>query len=238
MTSMTTHSERRDAHSLPSYDLYGLVHKGLRGELCALLTRMAALAPGDHKGLQVILDDLQGVLYMCTSHGSHEDRHYHTALEARRAGASDFLNDTHAQLEADIGALQDLSAQLAAAPDAGDPGLLRSLYLRYSAFVGRNLMHMAEEEERAQRLFEQLYSAAELPGIHANLLRAIGPEEKLASLRAMLLAVNPQERLQLLDVAQVQLPARAWSELLTTLRRCLPAAELQAIAGRYSERPA
>jgi hypothetical protein len=225
----------RSNYALPKYDLYGIFHKGLRGELCSLLARMAAHSPADRHDLQMILDDLEGVLYMCVSHGSHEDRHYHPALEARRASASEFLNDAHTLLEADVAALHGLSAQLAAATDAGEFGLFRALYLRYSAFVGRNLMHMAEEETRAQTLFEQLYQPEELPIIHLNLLRAIGPEEKLASLRAMLNAVNAQERMQLLELAQAQLPRETWCELLAKLQARLPAAELRAIAQRYPD---
>jgi hypothetical protein len=223
------------AQALPKYDLYGMVHKGLRGELCALLARMAAHSPAARNDLQMILDDLEGVLYICVNHGSHEDRHYHPALEARRAGSSEFLNDTHALLEADVAALHELSAQLSAATDGGEFGLFRALYLRYSAFVGRNLLHMAEEETRAQALFEQLYEPEELPIIHMNLLRAIGPEDKLASLRAMLHAVNAQERMQLLELAHAQLPREIWCDLLANLRARLPATELRAIAQRYPD---
>jgi hypothetical protein len=222
-------------YPLPSFDMYGLVHKGLRWQLCELLTRMAAhdAHAADTQSLAMILDDLEGVLYMCVSHGSHEDAHYHPALEARRVGSSLFLHDSHAQLEQDMTALQALSAQLSASMNTPSPALFRTLYLRYGAFVGRNLTHMAEEEQRAQTLFDALYTSDELAIVHATLLRAIGPEEKLASLRAMLRGVNPAERLQLLDMAHALLPAEIWSDVLAQMRT-LPEREWRAIELRYA----
>jgi hypothetical protein len=198
-------------HDLPQVDIYGLVHKGLRWTLCSLLTRMAMDDPAEPDNLQKALDDLEGLLYMCVSHGMHEDRHLHPAIEVRRPGAAAWLHASHAELEREMAALRELAQQLSAASDAHVPELWRALYLRYSAFVGRNLVHMAEEELSAQTLLDELYSTQELQGIQANLLRSIGPEEKLAFLRAMLSGANPAERLRLLDMAHEQLPAEAWS---------------------------
>jgi hypothetical protein len=221
------------APELPQVDIYGLVHKGLRWSLCNLLTRMATHDPADADNLQMALDDLEGLLYMCLSHGTHEDRHLHPAIEVRRPGGAAFLHATHDELEREMALLRELSQQLAAASEASVPSLWRALYVRYSAFVGRNLLHMAEEELRSQALLDELYSVREQQSIHTNLLRSIGPEEKLAFLRAMLNGANPAERLRLLDMAHEQLPVEVWSSVLLGIRSQVSETERRQIEQRY-----
>jgi hypothetical protein len=233
VTNATPHTQhdRSDAR-MPAYDLYGPVHKGLRWSLASLITRLGTCPWNDPQSVQMALDDLEGVLYVCERHAAHEDRSVHVALEARRAGSTTSLGGAHERLETMIGELRALAAAFSSAPSSAQPGLWRTLYLRYAAFAGENLAHMSEEELVVQPLLEALYSLPELMQIHRELLSGIGPEEQAANMRVMVLGATPDERVTLLSRVKAVVPPPAFGALLNSLRGSLGAADFAALAAR------
>jgi hypothetical protein len=213
----------------PRVDAYGTVHKGLRSALCSVLTGLGRCDASDASALQQSLDDLEGVLYMCTVHAEHEDAVIIPALEAARAGAAARLSATHAEQERDIAQLRALAAELSSSSAAQRPALLRRLHLRYAAFVGANLMHMTEEEEFAQPLLEARYTSAEIEAMLARIRGALGPEESFAFMRVMLPSIAPSERAQLLAGLRRGMPLPVRKTLAGMLRSQLPQAEIAAL---------
>jgi hypothetical protein len=130
------------ASRLPSFDLYGAVHRGLRWAHANLMLRLGSTSPGDDgTHTERVLAELGSFLDLCTVHLNLEDRHYHPAPERRRAGASAALADAHAHHYAALAALRALLATAGT-----DPARWRGLYLRYASFVAEDLLHMGEEE--------------------------------------------------------------------------------------------
>lgn len=185
-------------YCLPLVDLYGPVHKGLRLVLTELLNRMARTDTSDCDATERAVDDLDGLLYLCERHAEHESRHLHRAVELRRAGGSAALSHDHEQQRLEVLSLRSLALGLSTADEAERPRLWRALQLRFSRFVGENLVHMANEEERLQRELERLYDAGELAAIHGALVGSIGPEEMQAFMQPMLRAASPSERAAML----------------------------------------
>jgi len=200
-------------YHLPALDLYGAVHKGLRLGMLELVTRLARNDVDDCNAARRAIDDLDGLLYMCERHAEHEDRHLHRAVELRRAGGSAAFALDHERQRKEVLDLRALALATTSADPAERPRLWRALQLRYSRFVGENLVHMAEEEERMQRQLEQLYDTDELAAIQRGLVGGIGPDEMLAWTRLMLRAATPRERTLMLERMRNILPASVLEDL-------------------------
>ena len=223
---------RNPGPRLPTVDLYGPVHKGLRWALTTLLTRMGAADFTDAASSARLLDDLDGVLYLVSSHIEHEDRHIHPAIERKVPDASARLTEEHRQHEREIQDLRVLIAQLAGAPSSGATAIGRRLYLTFSRFVANSLVHMLEEETITEPLLEALYTAEELVQIHDALLASIGPDEMLAFTRVMVPANAREVRVALLAGAQGAMPSQPFALLLQSLRPHLEDADWSHLTAR------
>jgi len=205
----------------PEVDLYGLAHKGLRWGLSEVLCRLGT-ATADPAELAPLLDDLEGLLYLCERHAHHEDLVYHPALEACREEGARELDREHHALEVSVAELRALSVWLARAPADRRPAILRTLYLRFGAFAAENLAHMNHEETYAQPLLSATFTRDELLALHARLLAGVGPEERLAFYRLTFPAMSPPERrMQLARIAEAaprEVVSRLIAELAGVLR--------------------
>ena len=219
---------------LPQVDLYGAVHKGLRWGLCALLTRMGATDFADTGRAAVVLDDLDGVLYLCESHVAHEESHIHPALERKRPGYTTGLEAEHRAHADDIRDLRALAEAVAAAPDESRAAAGRVLYLRFSKFVSENLAHMVEEETVVEAQLSSWLTTAELTVIHDALIASIGPDEMLAFLRVMVPASSPDGRFAILSGAKAAMPPAAFESLLRSFRPSLDDGDWRELTTRFA----
>jgi len=219
MNTILDITKHDDAHQpyTPEHDLYGPVHKGLRFELCALLSRLGQTEPGDRVAVQQVLDDLGGILDMLDSHAGHEHAHVHRALEARQAGAAAHFDRTHERLDQEAAAVRTLVTRYEHVASGDEAPAWRALYLAYSSLVGEHLVHMAEEEIYAQQAVDRLYELEEIQAIHAALLRDIGPEEMRVFLIAMAAGSTPGERARLLAGFRANAPDQVFMDLLSKL---------------------
>lgn len=215
------------APALPQKDMYGAVHRGLRWGLTRLLVRMGTHDIAAEKGTAPILDELRHLLVICESHLTHENEYIHTAVERRRAGAMSRLGRDHEEHEAAIAELRGFANEMERAEPAQRRAEWRRLYLRYSAFVGDNLVHMVDEEELSQAMLEQVYSAAELEQIQGALIRSIVPEEMLSFLRYMIPAQPPSERKIFVTMALAIGTTDQVATLVASLREVLVDSEWQ-----------
>jgi len=207
------------AHRL---DLYAPIHKALRLFMVDTLTRLGRMDLDCAAERAEALGQLDALLNQCLAHLRHENEFMHTALEARRPGASARLGGEHEAHEDAIAGLQAEAQALAQQPT---PAAALHLYRRLSRFVAENLEHMLEEETRHNALLWELYSDAELEALHQRLLAAVPADEMLHTLRWMLPALSPAERAGLLggmpppvrqvvlEHVQPHLDAPAWSKL-------------------------
>ena len=198
----------------PQPDLYGPVHKGLRREMCGLLTRMSSVSFADAAQTQEILGDLRHVLDLCTHHLKHENNFFHVALEERAKGASAQKAQEHAEHEKEIAELQGLAQSLekASGPERLAHG--RKLYLYFSKFVGENLVHMAEEELQMQPQLDEKYTGEELMALEGRLLASIAPDVMMAFMRGMIPAMNRDERAGMLGGMKMGAPPEAFNAVL------------------------
>jgi hypothetical protein len=202
----------------PRVDLYAAIHKALRLFMHDTLQRVGRLDADDTAERHTVLAQVQALLEACRSHVAKENAYVHTAIEARRPGASGRVageHDTH--LEA-IAALEAEAAALRALPTAAAAG---RLYRHLARFVGENLEHMHVEETLHNAALWAAYSDAELMQIEQRIVGSIPPAEMAALLRWMIPAVTPAERAGMLGGMQQGMPPDAFAGVLDIARRVL-----------------
>lgn len=213
------------AGQLPSFDMYGAAHRGLRWAHANLMLRLGATSPSDGAQTKRVLTELSSFLDLCIVHLNLEDRHYHPALERRRSGSSAPIAEAHEQHYVALAGLRPLLDTAGA-----DPTRWRDLYLAYARFVAEDLLHMGEEETVMQPRFEELFSAAELRQLNDELVADIGPADKLSFLRIMIPAATREGRVALLEPVRAALPPGPFQGVLAALRPTLPEADFEDLA--------
>jgi hypothetical protein len=196
-------------------DLYTPIHKALRLFMTDTLQRLGRIDPDDDAELAATAEQVQALLGQCRAHLAHENQFVHTALEARRPGTSARIAAEHDEHLETIAALEAELAALRALPSA--PGALR-LYRQLALFVADNFEHMHHEETQHNAELWALYSDAELLDVHDRLVASIGPAEMAATVRWLLPAMSPAERVAMLEPMQQQLPPEAMRGLLDIAR--------------------
>ena len=207
--------------SLPSVDLYGPVHKGLRLALTNMLTRLGTASGGEREQLWELVDDLDGVLFLFDRHVAHEEEHIHPALDALSPGASWRVEADHAEHAEHAARLQRLGAALIDASPERAPAILRTLHLDFSSFVADNLMHMHLEETVVQPLLESLMSPEDLQRLEIEIVSSIGPEVMMAFMRVMVPANDPVTRAMMLAGAQQGVASEVFLDVLQAFRPTL-----------------
>ncbi|MCG6875936.1 MAG: hypothetical protein LJE97_12680, partial [Betaproteobacteria bacterium] len=126
----------------PRPDPYTAVHKGLRTLMGETLAAVGRMDVDDYAEVAEVLAQVRGLLFMCRDHLGHENRHLHTAMEARSPGSARTTVADHADherafvaLEADVQALEGAVAARRAAAAL-------HLYRQLAVFVGENFLHM------------------------------------------------------------------------------------------------
>jgi len=218
---------------VPAFDIYGGIHRALRLALTDLLVRMGTTVPTDPVEVGLRLGELERMFEGLAKHIAHEEAFLHPALERRRSGAARDLDLEHEEHAYAIRSMRDLASALAAGGSAAQrAGLYRTLYLRYSAFVGETLIHMAEEEAVTQPLFDELYSAAEQRAIHDELIASIPPHEMLEVLKALLPAVDHETRVAMLTDGKAVMPPEAFAAIFHDASGALRPDERARLAAR------
>jgi hypothetical protein len=209
------HSTAKSTAIAPRVDLYAGIHKALRLFMSDTLTRVGRLDHDDPVDLNAALAQLQSLLEACRSHVAKENKFVHTAIEARRPGASERIGDEHAGHLDAIAALEAEAAALRALPSVG--AALR-LYRHLARFVGENFEHMHIEEMQHNAALWADYSDAELLEIHQRILASIEPAEMALVLRWLVPAMTPAERAAMLGEMHMQMPPEAMRAVLDIVR--------------------
>jgi len=209
----------------PRHDLYGPVHKGLRRDMCSLLARIGSADFSTAAQASEIVKDLHGILELCAHHLEHENTFLHPAVDERSKGASSKQAQEHEEHEKFIAKLRTMATELEKSSDNDRAAKGQQLYLHFSAFVGENLVHMAEEEGVLQPKLQASYSDNELRAIEGKLLGSMKPEVMMAFLRGMIPAMNREERAMLLGGMKQGAPPEAFNAVLQVAARPTLSAE-------------
>jgi len=214
------------AEQADRYDIYVNIHKGLRVFMSETLARFGRLDVDNDRELHDALEELKGLLDFCAGHITHENTFIHPALDAVRSGASDEADDDHVAHGEGIVALRRMADALRPLQGQARRQEALRLYRQLAVFVGENLLHMHHEETEHNAVLWAAYSDAELQAIEGRIVASLSPEETMTSMRWMVPAMTPAERLALLGPLADMLPPPQFEALMAGVRPYLPVHEL------------
>lgn len=213
------------------FDLYRLIHKGLRACMADALLCVGRLDPQDAAELQEAAQKVRSLLFLCRSHLEKENRHVHGAMEARRPGSAAQAESEHRNHLLAIDWLEQCLRELETADAAARAAAAHRLYQQLALFTAENYEHMHHEETRHNEALWAAYSDAELLQIHHGILASLTPQESGTAMQWILPSVTPAERAALLSGMREHAPAPVFEELLGRLRQQLAPAAWRKLAG-------
>ncbi|MYM63027.1 hemerythrin domain-containing protein [Pseudomaricurvus sp. HS19] len=207
------------------YDIYSLIHKGLRSCLTEALINLGRVDLSSEAELGTVLVQVGDLLEICRGHLHHENTFIHPAMEACEPGVAAGMYSHHDQHVVMIGQLQSLLAQLQQCAAEARPQVAAQLYRKLAVFVADNLAHMHEEETDNNAVLWRHYSDEEIHAIEQRLVQSLSPGDNARYMRWMLTAMNHQERETLLTAMREQAPAPVYEGVLSLARSNLPLPE-------------
>ncbi|WP_179958377.1 hemerythrin domain-containing protein [Chitinimonas arctica] len=205
------------------YDIYALIHKGLRAYLSHVLLEVGRTDWRDTANRTASIAAVRELLTVFRIHLTQEDRVIHPAMEARQPGSTrQAATDHMAHLHA-IEQLQDVASTVDSANNYNLESAGEWLYRELAMFVSDNLEHMAVEESINNRVLWETHSDDEIIAMERAIVTATPPEHMLPMLRWTMPNLAPDERaLMLGEMLRYGAPAEVFDGVLAMMRALLP----------------
>jgi hypothetical protein len=200
--------------TLTRHDPYGAVHKGIRAAHMRCLVAIGSADATSDAGIDRLVRELGEHLTMCHAHLQHEDAVLHTALDARRPGASAHAAEDHDDHLHSFAELKALLAQLAAADHDSRAAALAALYRRFGRFVADDLLHMEHEEHVLLPDLQAAFTDEELRELEGRIVAGIAPDHMVLFLDAMLGALPEADSAAMLGAMRAGMPPTAYAALM------------------------
>jgi hypothetical protein len=182
-------------------DIFTNVHRGIRGALFDLCSRLGRTEPADPEWSEV-LARVRDVLHFVAHHGDNEDTLLLPALRERAPEVAARIDEEHRRIERALDALRDTSDD---DPDA--------LYLACCSFTSLYLEHMRFEEVECAPVIRARFSPEELAGFGARSVARTSPEDRRTMLGYMFAAMPRRATEALLAGARGKMPPEAFAEI-------------------------
>ncbi len=209
-------------------DLYRKIHKALRLALYNLSETAGALDPSDMAERRAFAARFAEVDRMLTQHHGHEDGGAFGRLI--KEVAPQFVEELEAGHEKSTEDLADLRSAVMAYSHGHD--IADELYDRITSFVVDYLGHMAFEESQVMPELSARATPEELKNIEIGIRSSIDPSNMVVTLRWMLPAMNPQERLTMLGEMHAGAPPEIFTTYWTAAAHVLSDDELAYVSDR------
>lgn len=212
------------------FDIYGLIHKGLRFAYGDTLTRLGSADVDDAGSLQGALAQAQSLFDLLELHYGHEDAFVHPALERAQPGATLRIEAEHRAHLATLDAMRELIEVVKASHGATRAAALARLYRELARYMAADLEHMAFEDGEFNAILWRHYRDDEILAIDHALVATIEPATMALALRWIVPAINHGERVGFLDGARQGMPPEAFAGVLSIARDTLAPAEWRKLA--------
>jgi hypothetical protein len=211
-----------------SLDLYREVHKGVRRALFALCEAAGSLDATDADARAAFVAQFAVVDNMLRLHHGHEDgEHFGNLIASTAPQFTAELEAAHDKTVADLADLREAVILL------GDDGAdADKLYDRIAAFLVDYLAHMGVEEHQVMPALSAAASFDELLSVQIALRTSMLPAELAMFMRAMLPAMNPDERTAMLGGMKAGVPPEVFEIFWGTAAEVLSSAQLAVVAAR------
>ena len=164
-------------------DPYRPLHKAIRSRLFEFGNLAGTIDFSDGPASQSFSEQFEGLVFLLTHHGEHEDEFIHPLVA--RCGADDIVKETveqHEALDRELADLQAAITDIAGGKSAVNPETSHQVYLQYQRFLSNYLAHLDHEETVVLPLLRERCSDADFD----ELARADFADEDPLELRPML----------------------------------------------------
>lgn len=202
------------------YNIYTLIHKGLRASLCQNLVDLGKLDDTDAEAVAQQVAITSSLLDFCRAHLEHENDFIHPVIQSLDKSPLQTLGDHH-EHEAAISELQQKLALINTMHTKERTNALDSFYSSFSLFVAENFTHMRVEETHNVELLWKYFSDEEIHSIEQKLVASLTPEENLRCLLMILPNITHMERTTFLQGFRHAVPADVFNGTLAMLKPLL-----------------
>lgn len=176
-------------------DLYTFVHKAHRARLFDLSGAIARADLADPADVRRVADGLRDVIAHVRDHAAIEEKYIHP-LFAKSGDVAEEFEAEHKLLEEELAALETIAAE----------GRWPELHRAYNAFLGRYLVHLAEEEEAQEHVLWP-HDNGEMAEVFARFQRERAPEKTREDLEFLLPALSAPELIGMFTGMKLKAPA-------------------------------
>ncbi|QEY18706.1 hypothetical protein D0C16_23605 [Cellvibrio sp. KY-GH-1] len=202
------------------YNIYTLIHKGLRASLCQNLVDLGKLDDTDAEAVAHQLEITGSLLNFCRDHLEHENNFIHPVIQSPDKNPLQTIDD-HYEHETVIDELQHKIALIKNLHSTDRTKALESFYGSFSLFVAENFTHMRVEETHNVELLWKYFSDEEIHSIEQKLVASLTPEENLRCLLMILPNITHMERTTFLQGFRHAAPADVFNGTLAMLKPLL-----------------
>lgn len=217
------------------YNMFLLVHKGLRAMMCHVLTGLQQNDPTS-TAYEKYVDELSLVLTTIDSHGKHEDNFIFTLLENCNSSLQEEMEAEHVDDHTISNNLRTLIVEF---KNAGDETAKRkaagSINYACYEYIAFNLKHLNKEEIKVNEVLWANYTDGELLQANQKLVASLSPEEAKASATWMIRGCNNTEIINWLNGIKNNIPQPLMQLLLSLAEAELPAERFKEVQDKVLE---
>ncbi len=202
------------------YNIYTLIHKGLRASLSQNLVDLGKLDDTDTEAVAHQLDITRNLLNFCRGHLEHENSFIHPVIQSLDTSHLQTIDDHH-EHERMIDDLQHKIALIKNLHSVDRTKALESFYGSFSLFVAENFTHMHIEETHNAELLWTYFNDEDIHAIEQKLVSSLSPDENLLGLLMILPNITHFERVNFLQGFRKAVPADAFDGTLAMLKPLL-----------------
>lgn len=196
------------------HNLFYFAHKALRFGHCRMLAALGMHDFSDDAGSGELLGTLTQLIALGRAHLESRKALLHPALEARRRGAADGLEQDHACHVAALAELESLIRAVNVATQQRRNIAGRTLYRCYALFAAADMGRMDTEETALLSTLHHTFTDGELRQLESRLLGFLPGEDLGTCLQLMIPALNAPERQFFLGQLEGALAPESYSAML------------------------
>ena len=214
------------------FDIYRDIHKGIRGELFAVVSEAGRVDPADQAGVEAVGAHWRSVVELLIGHAEHEDEFVQPLIEAHLPDVATRISVEHPALEQQMATLEVVADRAANAVGNTRRKAVHRLYLGLASFTSDYLAHQAVEEVDVMPGLAQVIGVPELLALNQAIVANIPPDQMVATLPLMMQQMNVDDRTELLGGMKMGAPPQVFAGLSGVVKSKLTADDWNPVAAR------
>ncbi|HEX5095632.1 MAG TPA: hemerythrin domain-containing protein [Acidimicrobiia bacterium] len=216
------------------YDVYRDIHKGIRGELFAVVSEAGRVDPAGQEGVEAVGAHWRSIVELLISHAEHEDGYAQPLIEAHLPELAAKIAYDHPRLEQQMATLEVVADRAANAVGEARRIAVHRLYLGLASFTSDYLAHQAVEELDVMPGLAKVIGVPELIALNQEIVASIPPEQMVKTLPLMMQQMNVDDRTELLFGMKMGAPPEVFAGLSGVVRDALAPEDWDPVAARLA----